>query len=46
MRLVVKHAASDGQAAFRTKSKTVQVVDWQAGQGERGTKVLLLQRGL
>jgi L,D-transpeptidase catalytic domain/Putative peptidoglycan binding domain len=46
VRLVVKHAASDGQAAFRTRSETIQVVDWQAGQGARGVKVTLLQRGL
>ena len=45
-RLVVKHAASAGQLAFKTKSKKVTVVDWQAGEGERGTKVLMLQRGL
>jgi L,D-transpeptidase catalytic domain/Putative peptidoglycan binding domain len=46
VRLVVKHRASDGQAAFRTRSETVQVVDWEAGAGNRGLKVLLLQRGL
>jgi hypothetical protein len=46
VRLVVKHRASDGQAAFRTRSETIQVVDWQAGQGARGVKVTLLQRGL
>ena len=45
-RLYVKHSASAGQVAFRTRSERVTVVDWQAGQGERGTKVLLLQRGL
>jgi hypothetical protein len=45
-RLVVKHAVSPGQQAFKTKSKRVTVVDWQAGQGERGIKVLMLQRGL
>jgi L,D-transpeptidase catalytic domain/Putative peptidoglycan binding domain len=46
VRLLVKHRASDGQGAFRTRSETIQVVDWQAGQGERGVKVTLLQRGL
>ncbi len=46
VRLVVKHRASDGQAAFRTRSETIQVVDWDAGAGTRGLKVLLLQRGL
>jgi hypothetical protein len=46
VRLVVKHRASDGQLAFRTRSETIHVVSWQAGQGARGTKVTLLQRGL
>jgi hypothetical protein len=46
VRLVVKHRASEGQAAFRTRSETIQVVDWDAGAGSRGLKVLLLQRGL
>jgi L,D-transpeptidase catalytic domain/Putative peptidoglycan binding domain len=45
-RLVVKHAGSPLQQKFKTKSKRVTVVDWQAGEGERGTKVLMLQRGL
>jgi hypothetical protein len=46
VRLVVKHRANAGQAAFRTRSETIQVVNWQAGQGARGGKVTLLQRGL
>jgi hypothetical protein len=46
VRLVVKHRASAGQAAFRTRSETINVVNWQAGAGSRGLKVLLLQRGL
>lgn len=46
VRLVVRHAASAAQAAFRTRSETINVVDWEAGSGERGVKVLLLQRGL
>lgn len=46
VRLVVKHRASDGQAAFRTRDETIDVVDWEAGQGARGVKVLLLQRSL
>ena len=46
VRLVVKHRASDGQVAFRTRSETIQVVEWDAGAGSRGLKVLLLQRGL
>ena len=46
VRLVVKHRASNGQVAFRTRGETIQVVNWQAGQGARGAKVTLLQRGL
>jgi len=46
VRLVVKHRGNDAQAAFRTRNETIQVVDWDAGQGARGLKVLLLQRGL
>jgi hypothetical protein len=46
VRLVVKHRASEGQAAFRTRDETIQVVNWQAGAGARGAKVTLLQRGL
>src|SRR6266540_397217 len=46
VRLVVKHRRSDRLGAFRTRSETVQVVNWQAGGGARGVKVLLLQRGL
>ena len=46
VRLVVKHRASDRQKAFRTRDETIQVVSWNAGQGARGTKVTLLQRGL
>ena len=46
LRIVVKHAASAAQAAFRVNAKPVEVVDWQAGAGERGVKVLLLQRAL
>jgi lipoprotein-anchoring transpeptidase ErfK/SrfK len=46
LRLVVKHAASPLQAAFRTRDRGVTVVDWRAGAGERGVKVLLLQRAL
>src|SRR5215210_5315182 len=45
VRLVVKHRASDGQKAFRTRNETIQVVSWSAGLGDRGTKVTLLQRG-
>jgi lipoprotein-anchoring transpeptidase ErfK/SrfK len=46
LRLVIKHAASPFQAAFRTRDRGVTVVDWRAGAGERGVKVLLLQRAL
>lgn len=46
LRLVIKHTASAAQVAFRTRDNTITVVDWQAGAGERGVKVLLLQRAL
>jgi len=46
LRLVVRHARSGAQEAFRTRSKRVSVVNWSAGAGARGTKVLLLQRAL
>ena len=46
VRLVVKHRANDAQVKFRTRSETIQVVNWQAGAGSSGVKVLLLQRGL
>jgi lipoprotein-anchoring transpeptidase ErfK/SrfK len=46
VRLVVKHRRSVAQEAFRTRSETIQVVNWSAGAGSRGLKVLLLQRGL
>jgi hypothetical protein len=46
VRLVVKHRTSGGQVAFRTRDQTIQVVEWEAGRGTRGSKVTLLQRGL
>jgi hypothetical protein len=46
LRLVIKHKASAAQVAFRTRDQVATVVDWQAGAGERGVKVLLLQRAL
>jgi peptidoglycan hydrolase-like protein with peptidoglycan-binding domain len=46
LRLVVKHAASPAQPAFRTRARRITVVDWQSGVGDRGLKVLLLQRAL
>jgi peptidoglycan hydrolase-like protein with peptidoglycan-binding domain len=45
-RLVVRHPGTAAQVAFRTRSERVTVVEWQAGAGESGLKVLLLQRGL
>jgi len=46
LRLVVEHAASPAQGAFRAKPKRISVVDWQAGAGQKGVKVLMLQRAL
>ena len=46
LRLVIKHKASTLQQAFRTHGRAITVVNWQAGAGERGLKVLLLQRAL
>jgi hypothetical protein len=46
LRLAVKHRASSAQQAFRTERRLITVVDWEAGVGERGLKVLLLQRAL
>jgi hypothetical protein len=46
LRLAIKHQASAAQGAFRTRSKRISVVDWQAGAGEKGVKVLMLQRAL
>jgi len=44
LRLVVKHAASPQQQAFRAKGRRIQVVRWTAGAGASGTRVILLQR--
>ena len=46
VRIVIKHRASPAQVAFRARARKISVVDWQAGAGERGVKVLLLQRAL
>jgi hypothetical protein len=46
LRLVIKHAASPLQQAFRTHDRPITVANWQAGEGEKGVKVLLLQRQL
>lgn len=43
---VVRHAASDGQQAFRSRAARFKAVVLSAGEGKRGTDVLLLQRGL
>jgi hypothetical protein len=44
LRLVVKHAATPQQQAFRAPARRIQVVAWRAGAGSSGTRVLLLQR--
>ena len=44
LRLVVKHAATTQQRAFRAPARRIQVVAWRAGAGSSGTRVLLLQR--
>ena len=46
LRLVVRHVATPQQAAFRARDKRIKVVRLRAGAGSRGSKVLLLQRGL
>jgi L,D-transpeptidase catalytic domain/Putative peptidoglycan binding domain len=46
LRLVIKHKESAAQAAFRARDRRITVVDWSAGAGERGVKVLLMQRAL
>ena len=46
IRLVLRHAASDRQSQFRSRSVKVRTVVWRAGHGARGRRVLLLQRGL
>jgi L,D-transpeptidase catalytic domain len=46
LRLVARHAATPQQAAFRARDRLVRVVRWSAGGGARGTRVVLLQRGL
>jgi hypothetical protein len=46
LRLVVKHAGTPQQAAFRAKDRRIDVVSWSAGEGSRGAHVLLLQRAL
>ena len=46
IRLAVRHAASAEQGEFRSPSRAVRTLVLRAGQGARGLRVLLLQRGL
>ena len=46
LRLVVRHAATPQQVAFSSRSVRIKAVVLRAGQGSRGTKVVLLQRAL
>jgi lipoprotein-anchoring transpeptidase ErfK/SrfK len=46
LRLLVRHAATPQQVAFKSRSARVKAVVLRAGEGSRGTKVVLLQRGL
>jgi hypothetical protein len=46
LRLVVKHAATPQQQAFRSGAKRIEVVLWRAAPGNRGARVLLMQRRL
>jgi hypothetical protein len=46
VRVVVKHAATPEQPAFRARDQRIGVVRWSAGAGVRGTHVLLMQRRL
>ena len=41
-----RHVATPQQVAFTSRSARIRVVSLSAGAGSRGTKVLLLQRGL
>jgi hypothetical protein len=43
---VIRHAATDGQRAFRSRAARFKAVVLSAGEGKRGTDTLLLQRGL
>ena len=45
-RLVALHEGTPQQAAFRARSRSLEVVHWQAGAGAHGVRVLLLQRAL
>jgi hypothetical protein len=46
LRIVADRKATPAQAASRARSKRVKVVNWSAGKGAGGTKVMLLQREL
>ena len=46
IKLVIRHEATPTQDAFRSQAAAVGVIATQAGQGARGVRVLLLQRGL
>jgi L,D-transpeptidase catalytic domain/Putative peptidoglycan binding domain len=45
-KLRIRHAGTDDQGAFRSRALRVKAVVLRAGEGARGTAVLLLQRGL
>jgi peptidoglycan hydrolase-like protein with peptidoglycan-binding domain len=45
-KLRISHVATDEQRAFQSRAVRVKAVVLNAGEGERGTGVLLLQRGL
>jgi peptidoglycan hydrolase-like protein with peptidoglycan-binding domain len=42
----IHHAVTDGRQAFRSRAARFKAVVLSAGEGKRGTDVLLLQRGL
>jgi hypothetical protein len=46
LRLVVKHRATPQQRAFRSGDQRIEVVLWRAARGNRGVRVLLMQRML
>jgi Putative peptidoglycan binding domain/L,D-transpeptidase catalytic domain len=45
-KLRVRHAATGAQGAFESRAARIKAVVLSAGEGARGTAVLLLQRGL
>jgi hypothetical protein len=46
IKLVIRHDATAAQAAFRSRAARIRVISTSVGQGARGLRVLLLQRGL